>query len=321
MESNNVLSDEKSLEHFARLLNILSKKDNFIMFVLAKDGLRSTLSTPEKLGLTKKQYYTRLNHLIHAGLITNGSSQDRSDNGNSSIYFHTTLGKIIFHNHIGPMIQEVKNSKTLLMVDILKSTKRFTDLDIETFVSPILEKLNVILPTATDKLARIRVLLSEAEVGPTLEKVIQQCHRDIFIATRTYAKSVMQQILQRAISGVKVRILADTDLDGYLGDRVENIILGDYTDRESNAFKYIQIQENVLTRRTKVPFEILLLDEKFLVIGLIDRRNIEKFNAAIIIEDMNISKAVTEYFSDLWAKSGENSTISNAPYSTERNFH
>jgi hypothetical protein len=319
METN-VLSDEKSLESFARLLRVLSKKDNFIMFVMAKDGLRSSLSMPERLGLTKKQYYSRLNQLLDAGLINNGHSiSETYTNGNSSIYFHTTLGKIIFYNHIAPMIQEVKNAKTLLMVDILKGTRKFTDSDIETFVSPILEKLNMSLNPATDKLARIRVLLSEADLVPTLKEIIQQAHQEIFIATRTYVKSVMQPILQRAVEGTKVRILADTDLDTYLGDKMENMILDDYKEtNEPDALKFIQIQENVATRRTKVPFEILLLDDKVLVIGLIDRRNVEKFNAAIVIEDNNISRGLAEYFSELWSKSEENMRISPS-HSAERN--
>jgi hypothetical protein len=319
METSNVLSDEKSLENFARLLYVLSKRDNFIMFVMAKDGLRSSLSTPERLGLTKKQYYSRLNELLHAGLITSGQSITKTyGTGNGSIYFHTTLGKIVFYNHVAPMIQEVKNAKTLLMVDFLKGTRKFTDSDIESFVSPILEKLNMSLNPATDKLARIRVLLTEADLATSLTKIIQQAQREIFIATRTYVKSVMQPILRRAVAGIKVRILTDTDLDAYLGDKMKNMILDDFKEtNEPDALKYIQIQENVTTRRTKVPFEILLLDDKFLVIGLNDRRNIEKFNAAIIIEDTSISRALADYFSELWSKSEEKVGISPA-HSAER---
>jgi hypothetical protein len=55
-------------------------------------------------------------------------------------------------------------------LDTLKNTNKFSDVDIEMFVSPILEKLNLPLPQP-EKQPVVRVLLSEEEV----ERAISKC--------------------------------------------------------------------------------------------------------------------------------------------------
>jgi len=301
MQSSTLL-DDKSLDHFARILYVLSRKDNFIIFVLAKDGLRSKTSTPQTVGLTKKQYYTRLNQLLHVGLI-------RCE-PHTNTYFHTTLGKIIFHTHISPMMQEIKNFKSLMMVDALKNTNRFSDVDIEMFVSPILERLNLPLPQS-EKPPGIRMVFSDVDVERAIKKCLQLCERDICLSTRSHIKYLMQQVMLKAVGGVKVRILADSDLDMHLGEKIENVLIQDLREtNELSALKYLQIQENVTTLKAKVLFDMLFLDDRFLIIGLIDRRNVERYNAAIIIEDVHVARMASEHFWQLWTAASKDANLS-----------
>ncbi|HVX01810.1 MAG TPA: hypothetical protein VHA09_01510, partial [Nitrososphaera sp.] len=64
-----ILSGPESVKSAADLFAALSRKDTLTLFLLAKDGLRSELRTASIVGLSKKQYYTRLNQLKNAGLI------------------------------------------------------------------------------------------------------------------------------------------------------------------------------------------------------------------------------------------------------------
>jgi len=297
---SSILLDDNSLATLSKILYVLSKKDNFILFVLAKDGLKSTSTTPTRLGLSKKKYYTRLNQLLTAGLI----SEDRLSNNNT--YVHTTLGKLVFYNHIIPLMQELKNAKGLLMLDILKDTNRFTNADIEAFMSPIFEKLNLSSPL--ERPPSVRILLSDIE--PAILSYITRSQTEIFVATRTYIKSIMKNVALKAVSGIKVRLLADVDLDAYLGDKIEHVLVHDHDlHKEIDAMKRLHVQENMSIRRAKVPMEILLVDDKSLIMGLIDRRNIDKFNAAIIIEDNNISKLLKTHFMGLWEASEQSTKM------------
>lgn len=292
------------MQLFSRLLHVLSGKDNLLLFLLAKNGLKSTSSTPAQLGLTKKQYYTRLKHLLSTGLLSNSK-------GASNTYCHTTLGRMMFHNHVMPMMQEVKNVKSLMMLDTLKEAKRFTESDIDTFAATIFEKMNLRAPT-TNVLdgngGGIKVVLSEREVVQTITNLLKQCQVEIAVATRTQAKPIMQQILEKAKSGVPVKLLVDVDFESYLGKKFEYALTEDLRDvTKSIGLQRVQLYENIIIRKARVPLELILLDDRILIIGLIDRRNIEKFNAAIIIENMKMTAEMREYFLVLW-KDSSNST-------------
>ncbi len=103
-----------------KLLNILSKEDTLIIFSLAKNGLKAETTTPSKVELTKKQYYTRLNQLKTSELIEKREGS----------YYQTTLGSYIWQNCILQALEAVKNSKEMTMIDVLKHTDKFSENDI-----------------------------------------------------------------------------------------------------------------------------------------------------------------------------------------------
>ena len=69
------LSDDKSLVLF-----------NMVAFTLALN----TAVVMNSLGLTRKQYYSRMNLLINAGLVMKKSSK----------YFLTSFGKVVYESHM-----------------------------------------------------------------------------------------------------------------------------------------------------------------------------------------------------------------------------
>ena len=69
------LSDDKSLVLF-----------NMVAFTLALN----TAVVMNRLGLTRKQYYLRMNRLINAGLVMRKSSK----------YFLTSIGKVVYESHM-----------------------------------------------------------------------------------------------------------------------------------------------------------------------------------------------------------------------------
>src|SRR5947209_10428094 len=87
------LSDDKSLVLF-----------NMVAFTLA----RNTAVVMNRLGLTRKQYYSRMNRLINAGLVMRKSSE----------YFLTSFGKVVYESHmvVGQAIENIGCSKQSILL-------------------------------------------------------------------------------------------------------------------------------------------------------------------------------------------------------------
>ncbi|SMH72659.1 protein of unknown function [Candidatus Nitrosotalea okcheonensis] len=98
------------------LLSLLSKLHALKIFTLAKDGIKSHIGTHSEIGLTKKQYYCRLNQLVKAGLLVKYDD----------MYNHTTLGKIIYHDYLLRLEKDISNSKHMEMVDVLNQSSKFS---------------------------------------------------------------------------------------------------------------------------------------------------------------------------------------------------
>lgn len=101
----------------SKLLTVISKFDALTIFSLAKDGIEADVSTPTKIGLTRKQYYTRLMQLKNVGLIHKEGNR----------YYQTTMGSFLYQNCINSVIHAIKNSKQMTMIDVLKGKGIFTE--------------------------------------------------------------------------------------------------------------------------------------------------------------------------------------------------
>jgi predicted transcriptional regulator len=109
------------------LLSLLSKPPALKIFTLAKDGIKSHIDTHSEIGLTRKQYYLRLNQLVKIGLLIKYDDT----------YMHTVLGKIIYHDYLLRLEKDVSNSKHMEMMDILDQSSRFSKDEIEEVFSKI----------------------------------------------------------------------------------------------------------------------------------------------------------------------------------------
>ncbi len=113
------------------LLSLLSKPDAFRVFILAGGGIRSQVDTPSKIGLTKKQYYSRLEQLVGAGLLTK----------NDGVYRQTTFGTIICCNYLLKLGIEIMNSKYMEMVDVIQHSSKISKEEIGMISSKIREDM------------------------------------------------------------------------------------------------------------------------------------------------------------------------------------
>jgi len=126
MEEIKTLS-EKDVAAVGKVHSILSKGDALIVFLKVAEGLKSNMRTPESLGLTKKQYYTRLQGLVQLELIQKGRK----------VYFLTSLGENVYQNQILELAKTLRDSKKHQMIDALRKDPRFSTEDIKNVVDKL----------------------------------------------------------------------------------------------------------------------------------------------------------------------------------------
>jgi hypothetical protein len=168
------------------------KKDNFTIFLFASGGLKAdSSSTLQKIGLTRKRYYTRLRQIMEAGLI------NKSD-GN---YSHTTLGNIIYQKYFIGLMQEIANTKQMKMIDTLKRTKQFSEDDIMRSVSMITDSTNITKNMSSA--SKIEIAWTLEDMISAIVERVEFCKNEILIATRSFNEIIINNILRKASSGIR----------------------------------------------------------------------------------------------------------------------
>ena len=202
-DSGSVLTStdsSKLLVQLTEVLSVLSKNDALTIFLMANEGIKSELDTPVKIGLTKKQYYTRLKQLVDLGLVI---KQNES-------YMQTAFGKVVYQKHIIGLTNQIKNSKYLQMVDVLKADSKFNDSDIMEFISKVQPQISSDLQESSTKISMVTWSMEDM-VTKVLE-VMEFAEKEITLISRFTNDIIINTMIKKANQGLSVNILADENL-------------------------------------------------------------------------------------------------------------
>ncbi len=283
----------KLLAQLTEVLSVLSKNDALTIFLMANEGIKSELDTPTKIGLTKKQYYTRLKQLVDLGLVIKHNES----------YTQTAFGKIVYQKHIIGLTNQIKNSKYLQMVDVLKADSKFNDSDIMEFIAKVEPQVSSDLEPSRKTST---VISSYEDMVRKILEMTEFAQNEILLVTRFQNELIINSILKKASSGVNVKILADTNLvENYFEKEISVKSDKNKKEREdviSNPYYPSRIDR----RYVQVPFCIMIVDNKHVGLEMVDLNESRKFKMAIFEEDVNLSSSMTRLFNDLWEKSNVN---------------
>jgi hypothetical protein len=297
-----VLSDPDLVKNSAKLLSILSRRDNLSIFMLAvgdtnNEGLAAKSSTIQKLGLSKKVYYARLKQLIGAGLI------EKTD----GIYKHTTLGNIIYQNHILSLIEELKNMKQMKMVDTLRHTKQFSEDEIDNFIRRITGN-KISIPDSNTSSIRIEFAWTYQDMVSAMVERIEFCKNEILLASRYLNEIIINSILRKAnSSAIEVKVLTDSSLvKQYFEAEGKTLKL---RDNDKNASERLNVVSNpwypgkVSRRIASIPFSMIILDDKEIGIEIVNWNDPKNFHGVIFIKgDEKTLKIMQELYYKIWVK-------------------
>ena len=293
-----LLTDQEAMKSSAKLLSVLSKKDNLSMFIFAKDGLKAESSTLQSLGLSRKVYYTRLRQLIDAGLISKSEGA----------YSYTTLGGIIYQRHIVELIEEMKNKQQMMMIDSLKNTEEFSEEDITNFVDSITHTRSGMNAEAPPK---IEIAWTYQDMVSAIVERVQLCKNEILLASRSFNEIIINNILRKANSGIDVKVISDSSLvKQYIEAEGRGLSLND-----KNSSERIRVVSNpwypgkVKRRVARIPFSIIVLDGKEVGVEVVDWNEPKKFCGVIFIREEKTSKTMLNFYNKMWDAATEGETL------------
>lgn len=285
--------NSKILSQLTEVLSVLSKNDALTIFLMANEGIKSELDTPTKIGLTKKQYYTRLKQLVDLGLITK----------NNESYMQTAFGKVVYQKHIIGLTNNIRNSKYLQMVDVLKADPKFNDKDIMEFMSKVEPQVSSDLETSRKSFT---VVSSYEDMVRKILEMVEFAQNEILLVTRFQNELIINSILKKASSGVNVKVLADTNLVENYFEKEMHVKSDKNKKERENVVSNPYYPSRIDRRYVQVPFCVMIVDNKHVGLEIIDLSESKKFKMAIFGEDSNLSSSMIPLFDSLWQKSSAN---------------
>jgi phosphatidylserine/phosphatidylglycerophosphate/cardiolipin synthase-like enzyme len=285
--------EQELVNRTTNLLSILSKKDALAIFLLAKDGLRAETDTPQKIGLTRKQYYTRLKQLADSGLI------DKS----GDIYTHTTLGTFVHQKHILELLEHVRNVKQMKMVDTLKHTRQFSEDEIANFVGKIAGS-----SITTSTVPQIRFAATYEDMVSHVIELVQFAKNEILFASRFQNDLIINNIIIKAKAGVKVRTMSDTNLiRNYIKNAGKKLQVTDKHEMERLVAgdPWYPKDVNIDRKLMNVPYSLLIVDGKGAGIEIVDKFESEQFKNALFVKDEAFAEGMKKVFDTWWARADE----------------
>ncbi len=286
-----VEKDPKLATNLVNVLSILSKEDALTIFLTAKNGLASELDTPQKIGLTKKQYYTRLKQLVEFGLL--GKRENK--------YEHTALGNLVYEKHVVGLLNNMKISKELEMIDLLKRTSKFKPEEISNFVSKINPESNIY--------ENLDVVKNRFELTSTYDSMVRKvlelvdfAETGILLASRFQDERIINAILKKTAMGIHTKVISDINLVAdYFESEKDKMKIDDKNKKErinvvANPFYPSKIDRKYL----KVPYCMLIIDGKYVGLEIINNCEPEKFKMALFGIGEKLSTQLKDEFDKMW---------------------
>ena len=279
------------LAQVMEVLSVLSKNDALTIFLMANEGIRSELDTPTKIGLTKKQYYTRLKQLVDLGLVEKHRES----------YTQTAFGKVVYQKHIVGLSNNIKNSKYLQMVDVLKANPKFNEKDIMELISKVEPQINIDLRESFNN--NSTVASSYEDMVRKILEMIEFAQSEIILVTRFQNDLIVNSILKKAGAGIKVKVLADINLVENYFEKEMSIKSDKNKNERENVVANPYYPSKIDRKYVKVPFCTIVVDNKYVGLEIVDLSELKKFKMAIFVEDKSLASAIMLLFNNLWHKS------------------
>ncbi|MCL4436087.1 MAG: hypothetical protein M1503_00180 [Thaumarchaeota archaeon] len=273
------------------ILSALADEHSIKILMQAATGLKGDSSTHKNIGLSKKQYYTRLNRLVRLGLISR----------NNGLYRYTALGAIVINTQLKPLEEALNSYWSLLAIDELKRSKVIPQQEQDKIAEIILNK-NFINARGLDGGSRKATVFSTHDdaVRESL-KLINSAKSEIFVVSRCFEPEVSKLLLGKFRTGVALNIL-----DGNPSGASFTAQLRDLLDNPESKSLTVALLKSTKVRikRRALEYSFIVVDGEHCGIEIANPLNTQEFNLAIGLSDKEQSQKMIALFEEL-CKSAE----------------
>jgi predicted transcriptional regulator len=270
-----------------RLLQALADEHSLKMFKLASSGLNGGNGAPEKIGLSKKQFYTRLHRLINLGLMERIGR----------VYKHTTLGSIVNNLQITPLEASLTEYWRLLAIDEIKKSHVIPNQEQEKIAQSILSETalnkHYYVPTPRQN---PRIIYTYDELVDRVAKLAESAKTEIFLASRYHDPAVSRLLMKKFEEGVSLNLLDDNPSGTTLVSRLQSAMHDPAT---RSIAKTILESPRVKIGRSTLACSFMVVDRKYCQFEIVNCLTPNKFNFAVELVDQQISGKLIDIFEKL----------------------
>jgi len=269
------------------IFEALSNEHSLKMFKQGSTGLRSKSEDIEKMGLTKKQFYSRLKKLVKLGLLIRVKGR----------YIHTALGGFVNSIQIKPLEEALANYWNLLAIDELKKSKVIPEQEQEKIIKSITENSDLNEYLSNNKHEPIKIIKKYEDLAKEVLNLIDSAKTEIFIASRYYEPQVSLRLMRKFSEGVSLHILDGNPSGTPLQTRLEAALKDPKTQHIAKAMlesPKVRLKNKLLTS------SFIIIDGEYCGFEIVDPLKPHEFNLAVEFRDKEISQKMKTQFENLW---------------------
>ena len=265
---------------------MLADQQSTEIITAASTGLRS--SSNGIGGLTKKQYYVRLKHLVDMGLIEK----------HQSIYKLTSFGTIVYENHLKTMEKIIPNYWQIKSIDVLKNRNDFPVEQKERIMNEYIETTGLKSVINTTQLSSFCIVMQYDDLIVEVLKVLDNAEKEVYFATRYHDPHVSAKVFEKLARGVTVHILDGNPEQISVESRLAAIIRTPPNRETAEMVKKITKSTRFdLKRLPELPLSFMVVDGIQVVYDTVNFINPEQFTIAISkYDDTYMAQRFIEYF-------------------------
>ena len=238
-------------------------------------------------GLTKKQYYVRLKHLVDMGLIEK----------HQSIYKLTSFGTIVY-DHLKTMEKIIPNYWQIKSIDVLKNRNDFPVEQKERIMNEYIETTGLKSVINTTQLSSFCIVMQYDDLIVEVLKVLDNAEKEVYFATRYHDPHVSAKVFEKLARGVTVHILDGNPEQISVESRLAAIIRTPPNRETAEMVKKITKSTRFdLKRLPELPLSFMVVDGIQVVYDTVNFINPEQFTIAISkYDDTYMAQRFIEYF-------------------------
>ena len=265
---------------------MLADQQSTEIITAASTGLRS--SSNGIGGLSKKQYYVRLKHLVDMGLIEK----------HQSIYKLTSFGTIVYENHLKTMEKIIPNYWQIKSIDVLKNRNDFPVEQKERIMNEYIETTGLKSVINTIQLSSFCIVMQYDDLIVEVLKVLDNAEKEVYFATRYHDPHVSAKVFEKLAKGVTVHILDGNPEQISVESRLAAIIRTPPNRETAEMVKKITKSTRFdLKRLPELPLSFMVVDGIQVVYDTVNFINPEQFTIAISkYDDTYMAQRFIEYF-------------------------